>query len=230
MAPHHPCPGHRSGRGLMGQLPECTRRGLHHRPGSDRGVRTGRDERLPGFRSRGPPSGARTAWWRPTRMPAFVSWACSRRRRDSPYLVGPPWRDFVEPPPFEGAPRPIRIGDRIRTFFPGPRPRGRDPSGPQGRPGSCRTARIPRSHPGSTGRSDPTGPRGPSQPHGAPEPHGDRHRVRASGGRPTPGPGLPFPDSGCSRGRSSHAHRTVLLAGDHPPGGRMNEPWRSSEG
>ena len=49
-------------------------------------------------------------------------------------LGGTPLPDPVQPPPLEGAPSPIRVGDRIRTFLPGPRPRGRDPSRPQGRP------------------------------------------------------------------------------------------------
>ena len=50
-------------------------------------------------------------------------------------LGGTPLADFVDPPPLEGVMRPIRVGDRIRTFLPGPRPRGgRDLSGPPGRP------------------------------------------------------------------------------------------------
>jgi two-component system sensor histidine kinase HydH len=48
-------------------------------------------------------------------------------------LGGTPLPDPVDPPLFTGAPRPIRTGDRIRVSFPGPRPRGRDSSGPPGR-------------------------------------------------------------------------------------------------
>ena len=49
-------------------------------------------------------------------------------------LGGTPLADSVERPPLEGALHPTRVGDRIRTFLPGPRPRGRDLSGPPGRP------------------------------------------------------------------------------------------------
>ena len=64
-------------------------------------------------------------------------------------LGGTPLADPVEPPPLEGAPHPIRIGDRIRTFLPGPRPRGRDPSGTPGPSGSAREPH------GSDGPMDP---------------------------------------------------------------------------
>ena len=119
--------------------------------------------------------------------------------------------DPVRPPRFDRGPVPVRIGDRIRVFVPGPRPMERDRSDPRVRGGPPESS-DPEADPGFPGRPDRSGHPAPDTIPGPP-PLPEADSTAAPPGRGGPEPGVPpGPRTGPDlQARLDEAFRTSIV-------------------